>query len=861
MWQSLPEFGTGVLFAILVAAAYTFAVALAAGTGRPRLLQAARLGAYGTGALVGLAVLVLAYAFVSHDFRISYVARYSDRSMTTPYLIAALWGGQDGSLLWWLFLTSLFTCACVRWLARRYLELQPYVIATLMTVVGFFGILMIFAANPFATTVGGAPIDGSGLNYQLRNFYMIIHPPSLYIGFTSAAVPFAFAIAALATGRLDNEWIVASRKWMLFSWLFLSIGNALGMLWAYEELGWGGYWAWDPVENAACLPWFTASAYIHSIMIQERRGMLKMWNIVLICATFFLTIFGTFLTRSGLIASVHSFAQSGIGIFFVYAMGVIVAVCAALIVYRLPKLKSEGSFESVLSRESAFVFNNWGLVSICVFIMVATIWPRISEWLLDQKATLGPTFYNAWLPPVALFVFALMGIAPLLGWRKTSPELFTKSFRWPVGAMLVVGGLHLLLGERLGFAPFYKADPIYPGGLGNGLAWLNGKLPLVTTACAAFNVAVVVQEFARGIAARQKKGAEGVLTSLFNLVAKSRRRYGGYVVHVGIVLMFIGFAGRAWGIDKEISMVPGEKVQVAEYELTYVGPRMEVDAEKRMIIADLDVSRHGTPAGRISPAKFIYKASPEAPSTEVAKHMTLRNDLYVIIGMVSPTTKVAAFQIHVNPLVNWIWIGVGILILGALVAMWPDVTLEEAGAFGYVRAAASVATAVMFAVILAWGPSLAYGQTAEGPQAEETGRKTPHSEAERELFRTLNCPCPHCAFRRTLLDDPYECGDRYRDELRAMLGGGGSVSEVRAAFVAKYGTEALAVPPSEGMMRGVWMIPLLGIAAGGAGAIFALRRWRRRNEEEAPAAPAKKPKRDEYDDKLDQELAALDAED
>jgi len=309
IWQSLPEFGTGVLYAILMAAAYTFAVAIASSSGRPRLLQAARLGAFGTVSLVGLSVLVLAFAFVSHDFRISYVARYSDRTMSTPYLMAALWGGQDGSLLWWLLLTSGFSAGCIAWLRRRYIELQPYVIATLMTIIGFFSLLMIFAANPFATNAGGAPLDGSGLNYQLRNFYMIIHPPSLYIGFTSSAIPFAFAIAALVTGRLDNEWIVATRKWMLFSWLFLSIGNALGMLWAYEELGWGGYWAWDPVENAAFLPWLTASAYVHSTMIQERRGMLKVWNVFLISATFFLTIFGTFLTRSGLISSVHSFAS------------------------------------------------------------------------------------------------------------------------------------------------------------------------------------------------------------------------------------------------------------------------------------------------------------------------------------------------------------------------------------------------------------------------------------------------------------------------------------------------------------------------------------------------------------------------
>ncbi|WP_437733180.1 heme lyase CcmF/NrfE family subunit [Sorangium sp. So ce1335] len=720
MWQSLPEFGTGVLYAILVTAAYTFAVGLASARGRPRLLQAARLGAYGTIALVGLAVLVLAYAFVSHDFRIAYVAQYSDRSMSTPYLIAALWGGQDGSLLWWMFLTALFSGGCVFWLRRRYLELQPYVIATLMSVLIFFAALMIFAVNPFRTSVAGAPLDGNGLNYQLRNFYMIIHPPSLYIGFTSAAVPFAFAIAALATGRLDSEWIVATRKWMLFSWLFLSIGNVLGMLWAYEELGWGGPWAWDPVENAAFLPWLTASAYVHSTMIQERRGMLKVWNVSLICGTFFLTIFGTWLTRSGLIASVHSFAQSGIGIWFVFFMAVILATCTALIVYRLPLLRSEGHFESLLSREAAFLFNNWGLFSIMIFIAVATVWPRISEWLLDQKSTLGPTFYNMWLPPVALVVFLLMGIAPLLGWRKTSPELFRKSFRWPVLATVITAGLHLTLGKKVGFAPFVPVDPIYPGQLGDALAALASTYPFFTVAFAAFNVAVVVQEFARGIAARQKRGGESPFASFYNLVARSRRRYGGYIVHVGIAVMFVGFAGRAWTVDKEISLHPGESVQIEEYRLVYAGPRMEVDSEKRMVFADLDVERHGVPVGRISPAKYIYKATPEAPSTEVARHITLKNDLYVIIGMANPQTKVASFQMHVNNLISFMWFGAGILVLGALIAMWPDIALEEAGAFGYVRAAGSVTASVVFAFLLAGGPSLAYGH----PVQEGFGRPT-----------------------------------------------------------------------------------------------------------------------------------------
>lgn len=731
MWQSLPEFGTGVLYAILVAASYTLAISIAAGRGRPRLLQAARLGAYGTVALVGLAVLVLAYAFVSHDFRISYVARYSDRGMSTPFLIAALWGGQDGSLLWWLFLTSLFSGICVWWLRRRYLELQPYVIATQMSIIVFFAVMMIFATNPFLTSSAGAPADGNGLNQQLRDIYMIIHPPSLYIGFTSSAVPFSFAIAALATGRLDNEWIVATRKWMLFSFLFLSIGNVLGMVWAYVTLGWGGPWAWDPVENAAFLPWLTASAYVHSIMIQERRGMLKVWNVILICLTFFLTIFGTFLTRSGLIASVHSFAQSGIGIFFVYYMAVIIAVCAALIFYRLPKLQSEGAFESVLAREVAFLLNNWGFLSLMVFIAVATTWPMITEKLFDQKSTLGPTFYNQVVPLIALVVYAMMGVAPLLGWRKTSPELFKKSFRWPVAAMAVTAAAHLAFGARLGFPAFVKADPIWTGTLGAALAKIAYVYPFVTIALTAFNIAVVVQEFARGISARQKSAEqkgdkEHPLASFFLLIAKSRRRYGGYLVHVGIALMFIGFVGRGWSVDKEASMSPGDTVPFEGYTVQYVGPRMEVDKEKRMIFADVDVLKGDRKVGRLSPGKYIYKSMGDSPSTVVARHITVRDDLYMIVGMVNPQTKIAAFQMHVNTLISWIWIGALVLVIGTVIAMWPEIALEEAGAWSYVRVASGVATAVLFGVILASGAGMAYAEAPmRAPRAATTPLTTP----------------------------------------------------------------------------------------------------------------------------------------
>src|SRR5580698_4641998 len=361
--STLPAFGASLLLGVMVVASYTFAVALAAGTNRrPRTLQAARLGAYGTVALIGLSVLCLAYAFVTHVFRIRYVAHYSDRSMPIQYLLTALWGGQDGSLLWWLFLLSVYIGACVKWLGKRHLELQPYIIATLMGIVLFFCVLMAFAANPFATGIAGARSDGEGLNPLLQNYWMVIHPPCLYTGFVGCSVPFAFGVAALVTGRLDHEWIVVSRKWLLFAWMFLGIGNTLGMVWAYEELGWGGYWGWDPVENAAFMPFLVASAYVHSVMIQERRGMLKVWNIFLICLTFFLTIFGTFLTRSGMIASVHAFAQSSIGNYFAVFLVLLVTFAATLVLWRWPELRDLPPSPRL---RKAAVASGWLVIMVC----------------------------------------------------------------------------------------------------------------------------------------------------------------------------------------------------------------------------------------------------------------------------------------------------------------------------------------------------------------------------------------------------------------------------------------------------------------------------------------------------------------
>ena len=669
--STFPAFGTSLLLGVMIVASYTFAVALAAGAnGRPRSLQAARFGAYGTVALIGVAVACLAYAFVSLDFRIRYVLHYSDRSMPLHYLLTALWGGQDGSLLWWLFLLSAYVGVCVWWLGKRYTALQPYVIATLMGIILFFCVLMAFAANPFATTVASPRPDGEGLNPLLQNYWMVIHPPCLYTGFVGCSIPFAFAVAALVTGRLDHEWIVASRKWTLFCWMFLAIGNTLGMLWAYEELGWGGFWAWDPVENAAFMPFLTASAYVHSVMIQERRGLLKLWNVFLICLTFFLTIFGTFLTRSGMISSVHSFAQSSIGSYFAVFLLLLVVATTTLVLWRWPELRDikptralrwaavaagwtvigaclpglylvwrlpiavglrvtliaavagaavfvalevvfrriahgldvkarRPVIESVFSREFTFLLNNWILCSLLFFILIATTFPLISEGLTGEKVTVGPPFYKVWVQPLGLVLLLLMGIGTLFGWKKTSPDALRRVFRAPVATFVGFAALHFAFGRALGFPAVVYSDAVYEGALGAALRTFNAFTPVLGFSLCAFNAAVIVQEFALLLRARARTGSgeatptilwwlgglPGLLHTLFTLPPPSRRRYGGYIVHLGIVLMFVGFTGQSWNHDKEVSLLPGQSYELGDYSLTYVGARMEVDNSKRMVFA------------------------------------------------------------------------------------------------------------------------------------------------------------------------------------------------------------------------------------------------------------------------------------
>ncbi|MBI2391811.1 MAG: cytochrome c biogenesis protein CcsA [Deltaproteobacteria bacterium] len=966
--RSLPMVGTWGLYSVIAAAGITFAIALAASR-RPQLLAAARNAAYATSALVLFDLLLLAYAFITHDFRIRYVARYSDRSMSTGYLITALWGGQDGSLLWWLSLLAANTAACVAWMKSRWRELQPYVIATLIATLGFFAVIMAFSANPFAESIAGARADGEGLNPLLQNFYMIIHPPSLYMGFVGCAVPFAFAVAAMASGRLDEEWLYAVRKWMLFAWLFLSIGNVLGMLWAYEELGWGGYWAWDPVENAAFMPWLTASAFVHSTMIQERRRMLKIWNVALISQTFFMTIWGTFLTRSGMIKSVHAFAQSSIGIYFTYLMVTVACVTAALIVYRLPELKSldvdsvgtrkyrasmgplltkillvvlaaavvirfqsdkmapigalavltvQGlaglgmakmrrvyssypwgdytasialfvlflpftffgcivywvasavskdenvsaeaekkqqaiavEIDSVFSREAAFVANNWVLLAMQGFVGITTAYPLISTAISGEEMTVGPRFYNTWMVPLGLILFALMGIGPLLGWRKTSKSSLRKAFEIPLIVTLSTAILHIVIGHRLGFPWRVESDPIYPTTLGLVLAKMTGLMPILASSLAAFNVAVLVQEYSRGVAARKKVTPdENVFASIWNLVAKQRRRYGGYIVHAGIVLMFVGFTGAAYRVDREVALRTGESVEVEGYKLTYLGPRrVDSDPAKMEIYTDLKLEKNGKYLGEIHPARFIYRRQ-QMPTSEVAIRVGPREDVYIAPGSVNAETGLATLHVYINPLTAWIWLGSLILIFGAIVAMWPEPEVEEVGVSAYLRTAGAVAWSLAFGLMIALTPARVHAQTSS-THAGDVHMKSPE---ERKLFSNLLCMCGTCD---RLPLSACACGwaEDMRNKLGARLSVGETIESITSWYVKEHGAAALNVPRS----RSVWLVPTILVGLGAIGAVFVVRGWTRKGATSAQKAADEEENkaegRDDYDSKLDDELS------
>ncbi len=629
---------------------------------RGDLVLASELSVYTVFFLLILTSIGIVVAFLTDRFDYWYVANYSNRELDTYFKVSGLWAGQRGSLVFWVLLLSLFSVVATYSNRFKNREFMPNVVGVLLSITGFFLVVLLFAdVNPFER-MPFAPADGRGLNPQLQNYWMTIHPPTLYLGFTAFTVPFAFAVSALLNGRLDTRWIVITRRWILLSWFFLANGIIFGMRWAYEELGWGGFWFWDPVENASLLPWLTATAFLHSIQIQENRGMLKIWNMGLVVATFLLTIFATFLTRSGLIESVHTFAENTkIAFIFLAFMGVVTVACIMLIVWRKPMLQSERQIESYLSRESAFLFNNVIFLAAAFAVMFGTLFPLITEGITGQTITVGPPYFNRINLPLGLALLALMGIGPVIAWRKASRRNLVKNFVTPTIVGIAVALCFYLLGARQIMA-------------------------LVTFGLSAFVMTVIVVEFIKGTKARSRIEGEGHLVAFFHLIGRNRRRWGGYIVHVGVVLVFTAFAGAAFDRELIQTLEPGESVTIESplghnYTLTYQGLSSargnNLAAKTTALMA---VSEDDKPIGTLTAEKRLY-ITWEAPVTEVGIRSRFLEDLYLILESVSdlngafmndPEAQRATFEVQVNILVGWIWYGGFVITIGGVITMWPS---------------------------------------------------------------------------------------------------------------------------------------------------------------------------------------------
>jgi cytochrome c-type biogenesis protein CcmF len=622
--------------------------------GRPELSSSIVRSVYAICGCLLVASLSLWKGLISHDFNMEYVWAYTSSNLPSAYIFSAFWAGQKGSLLFWAVVLSLFASAAQLLTPRRFGYLMPYAAGVTSAVIAFFVSVMLFAANPFER-LGFTPADGRGLNPQLQNVGMVIHPPMLYLGYISITIPFAFAVAALLSRRLDVGWLHAIRKWTLLSWLFLSIGITLGMWWAYVELGWGGYWAWDPVENASFLPWLTMTAFLHSVMIQEKRGMLKRWNFGLIIGSFLLSIFGTFITRSGVIASVHSFTQSNVGYFFLGFLVVAAVLAYTLLQTRWGLLQAEVQLESVLSREAAFLFNNLLFVGIAFSVLWGTLFPILSELVRGTKITVGAPFFNRVNVPLGLLLLGLTGIGPLIAWRKASTANLRRQFVAPAAAGVATLVVLLAVGVR----DFYA---------------------LVALALAGFVAGTILQEFSRGVRARRRMHGESPLVAFSRLIARNRRRYGGYIVHAGILIYFVAFSGMAFKREQEATLKPGDTVEMKSpfghtYRFTHLGISQFEALNRIVSAATVEVSKDGRPAGIMTTEKRqhvdSFKRPTFEPSTEVGIRSNLQEDLYIVFAGSVEGTEEAVYRFNINPLVWWVWFGGGVLMLGGLITLWP----------------------------------------------------------------------------------------------------------------------------------------------------------------------------------------------
>jgi cytochrome c-type biogenesis protein CcmF len=660
----MAELGSAALLVTLGLAAYALlAGAYAAATRRRRLAESARNALIASFFSTLVAAIVLAAAFVRDDFSNRYVAEHSSKALPTPYKLSAFWGGQEGSLLLWLLVLTAYGALAVWINRRRAADLVLWVTPVLGGLTFAFAWLVTGVSSPFATM--SAPPDGLGLNPSLQNPYMVSHPPALYLGYVGLAIPWAFAMGALLSGRTDERWIVATRRWTLLAWTALGVGQLLGAHWAYVEVGWGGYYAWDPVENAALMPWLAATAFLHSVMIQEKRGMLKVWNVVLVSLAFCLSLFGTFLTRSGVVNSIHSFTKSSIGPWFLAFILIAVAVSLALMLWRLPLLRSRTKLESLVSREATFLYNNLLLVALCLTILWGVAWPILSEAVRGESVVVGRPYYDFFLRVFGLPLLLLMGIGPLVAWRRASLRGLAKTFAGPAACSLAAGVVLVALG----------AGSSLPG--------------LIAYTFSVFVIATIAIEFWRGTAARRALSGEAWPRAFSSLVSRNRRRYGGYVVHFSIVLLAIGVAGSsAYDSVVEGRVAKGQTLQVGDYALTYER-LVERDASNATEVrALLAVHRNGDDLGTLQAGKNAYSVEQQVSNEVGIRTDYLRaEDLFVIAEQVNDDGSVY-LRVFVKPLVNLIWLGGLVFLLGSVIALWPDAREERRLASRYADAGA-----------------------------------------------------------------------------------------------------------------------------------------------------------------------------
>jgi len=601
--------------------------------------------------LLTIASGYLVYALQTDDFRLAYVAGHSNRTMPALYKFTAWWGGQEGSLLLWSWILSSYAAIVVWQNRRKFRAMMPYVTATLMVVQAFFLLLISFPLSPFEVLAVGREVtsvaDGRGLNPLLQYWTMAIHPPTLYLGYVGFVVPFAFAMGSLITRAPGDSWIHTTRRWTLVTWMFQSSGILLGAGWAYAVLGWGGYWGWDPVENASLLPWITATAFLHSVMMQEKKGMMKIWNIVLVSSTFFLCILGTALTRSGIVQSVHAFAQSPISRYFTTFLALGIALVVYLILDRLDYLKSESHLESVLSRESSFLFNNLILLASCFSILWGTLFPVISEAVTGEKISVDAPFFNRVNIPIGLFLLLLTGIGPLIAWRRSSLESLKKAFLWPSLGGLATVAVLIAFGVRHLYA-------------------------LMSFGLCAFVLWTIVIEFYKGATAIAAKTGQNLLAAMVELTHRNTRRYGGYLVHVGIVIMFIGFTGAAFNKDATREVAMNDTFEIGRYTLRVRDLQEGENDHYRWWHAPIEVLVGGAQIDTLQPEQRLYKGADRQASSVVSIRRRLHEDLYLNFAGMTNDGKRAVIQAYVFPLVSWIWVGFFVLLFGTLVCLVPS---------------------------------------------------------------------------------------------------------------------------------------------------------------------------------------------